>query len=221
MPTPRDILIATNNPGKFREIVALLTENSDPSPERQRRDSSLGAIRWLSLADLPQPIPEPHEDQSTFLGNATLKATYYSKAAGMWALADDSGLEVDALGGKPGVHSAYFDHAAAHLPREARDRANNAKLIAELTTIPPEKRTARYHCILVLADADRILATADGVFEGRIIDTPRGAGGFGYDPYFLVPELGRTVAELPAEEKNRLSHRGQALRMMRTRLANL
>lgn len=213
---PRDILIATNNPGKFREIVAILQENPDPSPERKR-----AGIRWRSLADLPRPIPEPHEDQSTFLGNATLKATCYSKASGMWALADDSGLEVDALGGEPGVHSAYFARESAHLPREERDRANNAKLIAALANVPPEKRTARYRCVLTLADGDRLLATAEGVFEGRIIDTPRGDGGFGYDPYFLVPELGKTVAELPADEKNRISHRGQALRAMRKKLMEI
>jgi non-canonical purine NTP pyrophosphatase (RdgB/HAM1 family) len=161
--TPRDILIATNNPGKFREIVAILGASApDQSPERQQRNPFSGAIRWHSLADLPQPIPEPHEDQSTFVGNATLKATYYSKAAGMWALADDSGLEVDALGCDPGVHSAYYASEAAQWPREERHRANNAKLIAALANVPPEKRTARYHCVLVLADGDRILAIADG-----------------------------------------------------------
>jgi XTP/dITP diphosphohydrolase len=219
--TPRDILIATNNPGKFREIVAILAASApDQSPEHQRLDASISAIRWHSLADLPRSIPEPHEDQSTFLGNATLKATYYSKAAGMCALADDSGLEVDALGGDPGVHSAYYAGEAAQWPREERDRANNAKLIAALAKVPLEKRTARYHCVLVLADSDRIVATAEGTFEGQIVDTPRGTGGFGYDPYFLVPDFGTTVAELPAEEKNRISHRGMALRKMREILAS-
>lgn len=215
--TSRDILIATNNPGKFREIVAVLgVGDADPSLERQR-----AGIRWHSLADLQQAISEPYEDQETFLGNATLKATYYSRAAGMWALADDSGLEVDALGGEPGVHSAYYARESMHLPREERDRANNARLIAALANVPPEKRTARYRCVLVLADGDRILATANGTFEGLIVDTPRGRGGFGYDPYFLLPELNKTVGELPAAEKNRMSHRGQALREMRKRLKEM
>lgn len=212
----RDILIATNNPGKFREIVAVLGERIAESVA----GCESGDIRWHSLADLPRPIPEPREDQETFLGNATLKATYYSKASGMWALADDSGLEVDALGGEPGVHSAYYARESMHLPREERDRANNARLIAALANVPPEKRTARYRCVLVLADGDRVLATTDGVFEGRIVETPRGSGGFGYDPYFLVPELNKTVAELPAVEKNRISHRGKALNSMRRKLAD-
>lgn len=207
-----DILIATNNPGKYREITAVLSEADDSAHPK---------VRWHGLADLNRSIDEPHEDGETFLANAVLKATCYSRAASMWALADDSGLEVDALGGEPGVHSAYFDRSAADRPREERDRANNAKLIASLRNVPPERRTGRYRCVLVLADGDRILATAEGVVEGRIIDTPRGGGGFGYDPYFLVPELGRTVAELPPDEKNRISHRGQALRIMRKLLHDL
>ncbi len=136
----------------------------------------------------------------------------------MWALADDSGLEVDALGGEPGVHSAHYARESMYLPREERDRANNAKLMAALASVPQDKRTARYRCVLVLADGDRILATTEGTFEGVMVEIPRGAGGFGYDPYFLVPQLGKTVAELPAEEKNRISHRGQALRVMREKL---
>ncbi len=207
-----NILIATNNPGKFREIIAVLS-NGDAAQHPP--------INWISLADLASPIEEPREDGETFLANATLKATHYSRKSGMWALADDSGLEVDALSGEPGVHSAYYDRAAAHLPRSERDQANNARLVASLRKVPLEQRAARYHCVLVLADGDRVLATADGVFEGRMIDTPRGGGGFGYDPYFLVPERNQTVAELPAEEKNRISHRGLALREMRAKLRDL
>jgi XTP/dITP diphosphohydrolase len=153
----------------------------------------------------------------------------------MWALADDSGLEVDALAGEPGVHSAYFDRSAAHLPRPQRDAANNAKLVAAVRGIPIERRTARYHCVMVLAgeahgdsgvlatadDVSGVLATAHGVFEGLILDQPRGQSGFGYDPYFLVPELGKTVAELSAEHKNRISHRGKALRAMREKILGL
>lgn len=204
------ILIATNNDAKVREIVGVLAT-----------DVRADGVEWLSLGGLNRAIPEPREDGETFLANATLKATYYSGTAGVWALADDSGLEVDALGGEPGVHSAYFDRGAAHLPRAERDRANNEKLIAALRGVPDDRRSARYRCVVVLADGDRVLATGEGVFEGLIIDESRGEGGFGYDPYFLVPSMGKTVAELAAEEKNRISHRGQALRALKPTLARL
>lgn len=218
----REILIATNNPSKFKEIVAVLSEQRGGEPVA---DSDLDGteivsqvgdveVRWRSLADLPAPIPEPHEDEETCEGNAALKARAYSNAAGMWALADDSGLEVDALNGEPGVHSAYYDRVAAHLPRAERDRANNAKLIAALRDIPADRRNARFRCCLTLADGDRILATAVGTVEGRIVDEPRGSGGFGYDPHFFILAMGKTTAELTPREKNRISHRGQALRAM-------
>jgi XTP/dITP diphosphohydrolase len=216
------ILIATNNPAKYKEIVAVLSRpgNDDPSahpsPERKRR-----GISWLSLADLGNHIREPVEDGSSFADNAVLKARYYSKAAGMWALADDSGLEVDALSGEPGVHSAYYAREFADQPRSIRDPANNAKLIAALKDIPPERRTARFRCCLALADDDRILATAEGRVGGVIVDSPRGAGGFGYDPHFSIPSLGKTTAELAPEAKNHISHRGQALRAMRETLSSL
>mgnify|MGYP002622262381 CR=1 FL=1 len=205
------ILIASNNPAKVREIQAVLSV----------ADSVGTPTRWVSVADLSQPIPEPEETGSSFVENATLKAIHYARASGLWALADDSGLEVDALAGEPGVHSAYFDRAAAHLPRAERDAANNAKLVAALRDVPEPHRTARYRCLMVLAEADQVLATADGVFEGRIVLEPRGEGGFGYDPYFLVPELGMTVAELSAEHKNRISHRGKALAIMRGKIGEL
>jgi XTP/dITP diphosphohydrolase len=209
----REILIATGNPGKFREIVAVLAEVA--------RDGATEAVRWLALGDLAVAVPEPHEDQETFTANAALKARYYSRASGLWTLADDSGLEVDALGGEPGVRSARYGGSPAGSPREVVTRANNRKLIAVLQGVPAEKRTARFRCALALADGERIVATAEGKIEGRIIDQPRGANGFGYDPHFFIPELGRTMAELEPEHKNRISHRGQALRLMRQRLREL
>lgn len=201
------ILIATNNPSKVREIIAVLSDGAS-------------GVEWVSLADLGREIPEPIEDGATFAENAALKARYYSNTAGMWALADDSGLEVDALNGEPGVHSAYFARDFADRPRAERDAANNAKLIASLNGVPPEKRTARFRCFLALADADRIITTAEGSVEGRIIDTPRGTNGFGYDPHFFIPEMGKTTAELSSEEKNRISHRGRALREFKQLLRN-
>lgn len=203
----REILIATGNPSKRQEIAAVLGEGS------------AGEIRWLGLTDLPEPIPEPVEDGATFLDNAILKAQYYARAAGRWALADDSGLEVDALGGAPGVHSARY--AGVDGGRAIVDPANNRKLIEMLRDVPQPRRSARFRCVLALSDGDRVLATADGVIEGQIIDTPRGAGGFGYDPHFLVPELGVTTAELPASEKNRISHRGRALRALKPQIERL
>jgi len=210
----REILIATGNPGKYREIVAVLAEPPAAG-------AGPVAVRWLGLADLGREIPEPHEDGVTFLDNAILKAAYYACAAGRWTLADDSGLEVDALGGAPGVISARFAGVNDGSPRAVVDAANNRKLIEMLRGVPAERRTARFRCVLALSDGERVLATADGAIEGRIIDEARGAGGFGYDPHFWVEALGKTTAELPAEEKNRISHRGQALRRMRERLAGL
>lgn len=203
----REILIATGNPAKQREIAACLGEGP------------LAGIRWLGLGDLSEVIPEPVEDGATFLDNATLKAHHYARASGRWALADDSGLEVDALGGAPGVHSARY--AGIDGGRAVVDPANNRKLIENLQGVAQSRRTARFRCVLVLSDGERVLATAEGVIEGQIIDTPRGAGGFGYDPHFLVPELGVTTAELPAVDKNRISHRGRALRAMRLQIERL
>lgn len=204
----RDILIATNNPGKAREIVAVLS-------------SSDSAIRWRTLADLGRDIPEPVEDRDTFEGNSQLKAVYYSIQTGMVTLADDSGLEVDALRGAPGVYSARYAELPGDPPRAERDAANNEKLIEKLAGVPTEKRTARFRCVLTVADGERVLAQSSGAIEGRIIDQPRGTGGFGYDPHFLVPELGRTTAELEPGHKNEISHRGTALRALRDQLAAL
>jgi len=209
----REILIATANPGKFREITAVLGAPDDAYPSL--------SVRWRSLADLAAAFPEPEETGTTFAENAALKARYYSRKTGLWTLSDDSGLEVDALGGAPGVVSARYAGVSSPGQREVADQANNRKLVMALTGIPPEQRTARFRCCLALAEGDAILAQSEGVIEGIILDNPRGLGGFGYDPHFLVPRLGKTTAELSLEEKNRLSHRGQALRAFRGQLARL
>lgn len=209
----RTILIATNNPGKAREIEAVLGEGG--------AETHLDEVRWMTLRDLDVSIEEPHEDQATFEGNSRLKAMYYSKASALVTLADDSGLEVDALGGAPGVYSARYAEVEGDPPRAERDLANNRKLISALAGVADSERTARFRCVLTLADGDRVLAQASGAIEGRIIDVPRGDGGFGYDPHFLVPDLGKTTAELPAVHKNRISHRGLALRGLREMLREL
>lgn len=204
--SPVVILIATGNPGKAREIEQVLEQGA----------ASMGVpgdrLTWKTLRDL-LPIPEPHENGETFAENAALKARYYARASGLITLADDSGLEVDAIGGRPGVRSARFDEDVPETaPRETRDAANNRKLIALMHGVPDECRTARFRCALALATADRVIATADGVIDGVIVDAPRGSNGFGYDPHFYIPLLGRTTAELDSEHKNRISHRGRALR---------
>ena len=199
MVTPRVIVLATTNPGKLREVAVLL---------------NVAGARMLSLADFPA-YPEPVEDGTTFAANAALKACYYSRMTGHWALADDSGLVVDALDGAPGILSARYAGPASD------DQANNAKLVHALAGVPDDRRSARFRCAVALADGPTILATAEGVIEGRIIDHPRGLNGFGYDPHFLVPELDLTTAELSPEDKNRRSHRGQALRLILPKIASL
>ena len=186
----RRLLIATSNRGKLREVKALLAGNP---------------IELASLDDFPG-LTEAVEDGATFEENAARKALHYHRLTGLTTLADDSGLEVDALGGAPGVHSARF--AGLH----GGDAANNAKLVALLRDVPPAQRTARFHCTMALAHGGSVVATAHGIVEGVIIDDPVGDQGFGYDPHFLLPQRGLTKAQLPLEEKNRISHRGQALR---------
>ena len=193
MKDPRKILIATKNRGKLREIQTELAE-----------------LPWefICLADL-KPLTEAQEIHDNFRENADLKALHYSNLTGLWTLADDSGLEVDALGGAPGVLSARYAGA------DGDDARNNAKLLAELADVPDEKRTARFHCCLSLADDDKILARSEGVIEGRIAWTEQGKNGFGYDPLFYVPEYGCTTAQMTAKQKNAISHRGQAMRAMK------
>ena len=195
---PRTLLLATTNHGKLREVQAVLAGLP---------------MRLITLEDV-LAMPEPVEDGLTFEANAALKAVYYSMRAGVWALADDSGLEVDALDGAPGVISARYANSTA-TTRAERDLDNNRRLIYELRNIPEDRRTARFRCALALADGNRIVASATGAIEGRIIDEPRGRNGFGYDPHFFVPELGCTTAELPPTQKTQISHRGRALAALR------
>jgi XTP/dITP diphosphohydrolase len=194
----RRLVIATSNPGKLSEFQPLL-EGLPFAPVSQ---ASLG-------------VAAPEETGTTFLSNALLKARHAAAATGEAAIADDSGLEVDALGGAPGVYSARY--AGPH----ADDAANNAKLLRALERIPPPERRARYRCVLVYVEGpeDASPLTADGAWEGCIVDAPRGAAGFGYDPHFWLPELKMTAAELEPGEKNRLSHRGRAMRSLRAQLA--
>jgi XTP/dITP diphosphohydrolase len=199
----REILVATGNPGKAREIREIVEE---------QRPGLCGLIRWRFLSDFGD-LPPAVEDGPDFRANAEIKARHYAQLTGMWTLADDSGLEVDALGGEPGVLSARY----AGSPRS--DQANNARLISRLAGVPAGQRSARFRCVVVLHDGERTLAEAEGSVEGRIVDEPRGQNGFGYDPHFWIPSAGMTAAELPPERKNAISHRGQALRRLRDQLA--
>jgi XTP/dITP diphosphohydrolase len=191
------ILVATTNEGKLREVRTMLAGLP---------------VHIATLREHPG-LPEPVEDADTFEGNATLKALHYAKLTGCWALADDSGLEVDALGGQPGIRSARY--ASSPNGSGGDDAANNAKLIRHLAGVSPEKRTARFCCAMALASGDQVLGTSVGTVEGIIVDEPRGANGFGYDPHFYVPGYGMTTAQMPPEQKNAISHRGKALRAIR------
>jgi XTP/dITP diphosphohydrolase len=195
---PRKLVVATANPGKLREIRALL-----------------GDLPFHVHGQAALAVTSAQETGSSFLSNALLKARHAAAATGAAAIADDSGLEVDALGGAPGIFSARYAGPAAD------DAANNAKLIAALAGRPLGERRARYRCAVVFVDGpqDPEPLCAEGVWEGYILDAPRGSGGFGYDPYFWLPDLGRTAAELAPEDKNRRSHRGMALRSLREQLA--
>ena len=199
-------MLGTRNRGKLSEIRQILRSLD---------------VRVTPLDEWPQ-VEEPEETGATFAENARAKALYYARAlrgpdgTGPWCLADDSGLEVSALDGAPGVYSARYALGSVRgkeaPAREIADRKNNAKLLEELTSVPDEKRTARFVCHLALADTEKILLEVRGKVEGRIGREPAGQNGFGYDPLFFVPSLGRTTAQLSAEEKNRISHRGNAVR---------
>jgi XTP/dITP diphosphohydrolase len=190
------VLIASGNRGKVREFQEMLREHG---------------VDCADLSAHPDAIA-PEETGHTFRANAMLKAVHYATLLRTWALADDSGLSVDALGGKPGVHSARW----AELGNAGKgDGDNNALLLRQLDTLPDEQRTARFVCCLALSDPrGRVILTAQDEVEGQMLRAPRGEGGFGYDPLFLVPALGRTTAELPAHEKHAISHRGKALRRL-------
>jgi len=190
------ILVATTNAGKVRELRAMLSDS----------------VVWKTLADFPG-VGEVEEDGATFAENARKKATEYARATGLWTLADDSGLVVDALGGAPGVQSARFSgEAPPGTSRKEIDRRNIAKLLELLRDVPHDKRTARFVCHLCLASPEKVLAEMEGTVEGIIVDEPAGENGFGYDPIFFIPALGKTIAQLPDEQKNAISHRGNAIR---------
>jgi XTP/dITP diphosphohydrolase len=225
------ILLATSNPHKLEEIRAVLAS-----------DAALQDMQIVGLEALDRRIDEPIEDGTSFEANALLKARHYARSAGMLCLADDSGLEVDALGGEPGVQSARY---AGYLGQRAMaDLANNRLLLRNLGDIPLEQRGARFVCAMALVDPQRpappdphatgpdVLALVRGTIEGRIIlpseaANPaepyrgRGTNGFGYDPLFHVHAFDCTTAELTPQEKNAISHRGHAARAMARRLSEL
>ena len=190
------VLIATSNPGKLRDFAGAALPHG---------------IEIVSLSDFAS-LPEVKEDGDTFEANARKKAEHYSRhAPGEIVLADDSGLEVDALGGAPGVHSARYAADQPHLlTNNTDDQANNARLLRELRKVRPDNRTGRFVCVIAAARDGQILAVFRGQAEGIILDRPRGSNGFGYDPLFYFPQIKRTFAELTPEEKAGYSHRGAA-----------
>ena len=184
-----ELLVATRNHGKLKEIRALLAPVS---------------ITVRGLADFPE-LPEIVEDGLTFAENAEKKAVTIARLTGRLTLADDSGLEVAVLGGAPGVHSARYAGT------DADDAANNSKLLVAMAAIPPAQRAAAFVCVMALCAPDGSCRTFAGRLEGEIISEARGMEGFGYDPLFVVAGQQRTLAEIPLDEKNRISHRAQAL----------
>jgi len=194
------VVLASNNPGKLREFGAMFAPLD---------------IELLPQADFN--IPPAEETGLTFIENALLKARNACRHSGLPAIADDSGIEVDALNGAPGIYSARYAGP------DADDQANNAKLVQALAHIPPEERTARYRaCLVYMRHAeDPAPLIAEGEWEGLIVSEPRGQAGFGYDPHFYIPELGKTGAELDPEEKNRISHRAKALAVLLEKLRRL
>lgn len=193
----RTLLVATNNRGKVREYAEIL--HGLP-------------LRLVTLAE--QGIGwQAAETGLTFAENAVLKARAYAKASGLLTLADDSGLEVDALGGRPGVLSARYAGEGAS------DAERNHKLLEELATVPWPERSARFRCAIAVCEPGGVPDVVEGTVEGVVALEPRGSGGFGYDPIFYLPELGLTMAELPPEEKNRISHRARAGALARRLLA--
>jgi len=194
----RRILIATSNPGKIRDFAGA------------------ASVYGIEVAALPNfaSLTPVIEDGATFEANARKKAESYSRYAdGELVIADDSGLEVDALGGAPGVYSARYAADEPHaMETNTDDEANNAKLVREIRRVPAEKRTGRFVCWIAAAREGNTLAVFEGKAEGIIVEQPRGSNGFGYDPLFYFPAIGKTFAELSAAEKSRYSHRGAAFR---------
>jgi XTP/dITP diphosphohydrolase len=201
-PQVTQLLLASSNPGKLREYRAL----ASPS-------ASSPALELDLLPNFSQ-LPAFEESAPTFAENAAGKALHYSRYADLAVLADDSGLVVDALGGAPGVHSARYAGA------NASDAERVIKLLAELRAAGTTDRRARFVCVLALARRGQVLCVFSDAVQGEITDDPRGAGGFGYDPVFFVPALGKTFAEIPHESKNLHSHRGKAFRKLLAHLAS-
>jgi len=189
----RVLLIATHNPGKRRELMALLAD----LPLR------LTDLMELGIREVAE---EPHDSLEE---NARWKAAHYAAHSGLWTLADDSGLEIDALGGAPGVHSARFAGPGVD------DLARIREVLSRMEGVPWPQRTARFRCVIALARPGEVPVLVEGRIEGHIAFEPRGSFGFGYDPIFYIPELGKTMAELPMEVKNRISHRARAARKAR------
>ena len=187
------MIVATWNKGKIREIQEVL--------------KGLG-LRIYALSDIPN-VPEIEEDGKSFAENALKKARFYSKHFGKLTIADDSGLEVDSLKGQPGVHSARYAGEGAS------SREKNQKLLREMKDVPISKRGARFKCIIAVVSPDGREAIAEGECKGRIGFKEKGKKGFGYDPLFILPKYGKTMAELSLEAKNKISHRGKALRKIR------
>jgi XTP/dITP diphosphohydrolase len=191
------LLIASNNRGKLREYRDILGDLP---------------LELVTPADIGLEL-EVAEAGASYYENALLKARAFARASGLLTLADDSGLEVDALGGEPGMHS--------HRYASGGDSDRYRALLERLQGVPPKKRTARFRCVIVIVDPGGGTYTCEGVCPGLILSAPRGEGGFGYDPVFLLPDLGQTMAELAAEEKNRLSHRARAGQCARPVLLSL
>lgn len=201
----RNILVATTNKGKLAELRAMLDLD----------------VEWVCLDDLGD-FEEIVEDGSTFAANARKKALGYAAASGFWTLADDSGLVIDALDGAPGVHSARFSGDKPDgEDRGLIDHRNIAKVLELMKDVPEDKRNARFVCSICLANANKVLLETAGICEGMIADAEVGENGFGYDPIFIVDELGKTTAQLTSSQKNAISHRGNAIRKLKPMLAEL
>lgn len=197
------ILVASTNPGKIAELRAMLDAD----------------VQWLGLCDFDS-ISEIEEDGATFAENARKKALGYARATGCWTIADDSGLVIDALDGAPGVKSARFS-GEKDKNRTLLDHKNMAKALELLEGVRQEKRSARFVCRLCLASPEKILIESEGVLEGFITEQQEGQNGFGYDPIFFLPGLKKTVAQLTPDEKNAVSHRGNAIRKLKPQLNQL
>jgi len=194
---PDRIAIASRNPGKIREILAICAD---------------WPVEWITANDGSGEWPDVEETGASYLENASLKAVAVAETLGIPAIADDSGIEVDALGGEPGMRSARYAGA------DATDRENLRKLIDAIADVPGSQRTARYRCVALMVTPDGASTSAEATCEGSLIGEPRGQNGFGYDPIFVTDGETRTMAELSPEEKDLISHRGRAFRSLRDRI---